>query len=92
MNSSIGSTNVLVANIKPLYWTLWPGWVSAQYSYFKIATSTFVLPILEFIFIATSHKHFTFTITHVSFGNLRLFASYAGLLSPKNLKTAADSI
>ena len=24
VNSSIGSTNVLVANFKPLYWTLWP--------------------------------------------------------------------
>ena len=26
INSSIDSTNVLVANLKPLYWTLWPGW------------------------------------------------------------------
>ena len=29
----------------------------AQYSGFKLATSTFVLSILEFIFVATSHKH-----------------------------------
>ena len=34
---------------------------SAQYSSFKLATSTFVLSILEFI--ATSHKHCSFTIT-----------------------------
>ena len=33
--------------------------------------------ILEFIFIATSHKYCTFTITYVLFGNLSLFASYA---------------
>ena len=24
INSSINSTNVLVANLKPLYWALWP--------------------------------------------------------------------
>ena len=26
MNSSIDSTNVLVANLKSLYWALWPRW------------------------------------------------------------------
>ena len=26
MNSSIDNTNVLVANLKPLYWGLWPRW------------------------------------------------------------------
>ena len=35
---------------------------SAQYSGFKLAISTFMLSILEFIFIATSHKHCAFTI------------------------------
>ena len=34
----------------------------AQYSGFKLATSTFVLSILQFIFIAASHKHCAFTI------------------------------
>ena len=33
---------------------------SAQYSGFKIATGSFVVFVLEFIFIATSHKHFAF--------------------------------
>ena len=28
MNSSIDSTNVLVANLKPLYWALWPRWLA----------------------------------------------------------------
>ena len=61
----------------------------AQYSGFKLATSTFVLSMLEFIFIATSHKHCTFTITYARFGNLSLFASYAMLMRPRNFKTAA---
>ena len=26
MNSSIHSTNVLVGNLKPQYWALWPRW------------------------------------------------------------------
>ena len=26
MNLSIDSTNVLVPNLKPLYWALWPRW------------------------------------------------------------------
>ena len=26
MKSIIDSTNVLVANLKPLYWALWPRW------------------------------------------------------------------
>ena len=26
MKSNIGSTNVLVINLKPLYWALWPRW------------------------------------------------------------------
>ena len=26
MNSIIDSTSVLVANLKPLYWVLWPPW------------------------------------------------------------------
>ena len=47
----------------------------AQYSDFKLATSTFVLSILEFIFITTFDKHFTFTITYVRFGKLSLFAT-----------------
>ena len=58
----------------------------------KLATSTFVLFILEFIFIATSHKHCAFTITYVRFGNLSLIASYAMLMRPRNLKTAANKI
>ena len=63
---------------------------SAQYSGFKLATtcSMVVLSILEFIFIATSHKHSTFSITYVRFGNLSLFASYAMLMRPKKAKTA----
>ena len=40
---------------------------SAQYSGFKLATSTFVLSILEFIVIATFHKHCTFNITYNMF-------------------------
>ena len=49
---------------------------------FKLATRTFVLSILEFIFIATSHKHCTFNISYARFGNLSLFASYAMLIRP----------
>ena len=41
-----------------------------KYSDFKLATSTSVLSILEFIFIATSHKHCAFTITYVFLGTL----------------------
>ena len=36
---------------------------SAQYSGVKLATSTFVLSILELIFTDTSNKHCAFTIT-----------------------------
>ena len=59
---------------------------------FKLATSTFVLSILEFIFIPTSHKHCAFTIifTYVHFGNLSLFARYAMLMRPRNLKAVAN--
>ena len=59
---------------------------SAQYSGFHLDTSTFLLSILVFIFIATSHKHCTFTITYFRFENLSLFASYAMLMRPRNLK------
>ena len=31
-------------------------------NYFSLATCTFVISILEFIFIATSHKHCAFTL------------------------------
>ena len=58
----------------------------AQYSGFKLVISTFVLSILEFMFIATSYKHCAFTITYVRFGNLSLFASYAMLMRPRDLK------
>ena len=47
---------------------------SAQYSGFKLATSTIVLSILKFVFIASSHKHYAFTITYICFGKLSLFA------------------
>ena len=46
---------------------------------------------LEFIFIATSHKHCAFTITYVRFGNLSLFASYTMLMRPKQLSMAASN-
>ena len=62
--SSKDSTNMLVANLKPL----------------QLAIGIFVLTIPEFIFIATSHKHCAFTITYVCFENLSLFASYAMLM------------
>ena len=39
---------------------------NAQYSGFKLATCTFVLFILEFFFIATSHEHLRF---YHCFGN-----------------------
>ena len=59
-----------------------------------IATSTLILCYLylTLIFIATSHKHCAFTITYVRFGNPSLFASYAMLMRPRNLKTAANKI
>ena len=60
------------------------------YRGFKLATRTFVLSILEFIFIATSHQHCAFTITYVLFGNLSLFASYAMLMRPRKAKTVAN--
>ena len=47
-------------------------------------------PLLQFFSVATSHKHCLCTITDVLFGNLRLFASYAILMRPRNLKTAAN--
>ena len=65
---------------------------SAQYSGFKLASSMFVLSTLEFIFIATSNKNCAFNIPYVRFGNLGLFASYAMLMTPRNLKTAANKI
>ena len=43
---------------------------SAHYRGFKLATNTFVLSILEFIFIATSHKHCTFTTFYSKYGFL----------------------
>ena len=43
---------------------------SAQYNGFKLATSTFVLSILEFIFTAASHKHCAFTIIYELIDNL----------------------
>ena len=48
-----------------------------------------MLSILEFIFIATSHKHYAFTITYVRFGNLSLFGSCVMLRRPKKAETAA---
>ena len=66
--------------------------VSSSYSGFKLATSTFVLSILEFIFIVTSHKHCAFTIIYFRFGNLSLLASYAMLMRHRNLKTAPNKI
>ena len=42
--------------------------------------------------MATSHKQSAFTITYVRVGNLSLFASYAMLMRPRNLKTAANEI
>ena len=33
-----------------------------------------------------SHKHCAFAITYFRFGNLSLFASYAMLMRPRNLK------
>ena len=125
----IDSTNVLVANLKPLYWltqalrfyhylcSFWePACLlnamlmrpkktetavhgceqsgslflcyfkggkaryrrghSVQYSGFKLATSTFVLSILELIFIATSHKHCPFTIT-LKTRLMKMFSAFA---------------
>ena len=46
---------------------------SAQYSGFKLATCTFVLSILEFIFIATSNKHYAFVFAKkLVYFNLKL--------------------
>ena len=47
-----------------------------------------LLSVLEFIFIATFHKHRAFTITYVRFGNLSPFANYAMTMRPKKAKTA----
>ena len=49
----VDSTNVLVANLKPLIWVLWVRWQHYGHigSGFKLATSTFVLSILEFTLI-----------------------------------------
>ena len=56
---------------------------SAQYSGFKLAASTFLLSILEFIFTATSHKHYAFTITYDRFGNLTLNLNLFESVSPR---------
>ena len=45
------------------------------------------LPV-KFIFIATSHKHYTFTTSYVLFGNLSLFATQAMVMRPKQAETA----
>ena len=61
---------------------------SAQIRSCKLAScNTFMLSILEFIFLATSHKLLPL-ITYDRFGNLSLFASYAMLMRPKKTKTA----
>ena len=59
-----------------------------NYTGFKFATRR----LLEFIFIATSHKHCAFTITYIRFGNLSLFASYAMLMRPEKAKTAVPGL
>ena len=51
-----------------LYFCSYQHGQSVQYSGFKLAICLFVQSILEFIFIATSHKHCTFTIIYVRFG------------------------
>ena len=56
-----------------------------------LATSSFVLSILEFIIIA-HHTSIALLPIFTFFGNLSLFASYAMLTRPRNLKTAANKI
>ena len=62
-----------------------------KYSDFKLATSTSVLSILEFFY---SHIPQALRFYHYLcfFGNFSLFASYAMLMRPRNLKTAAIKI
>ena len=78
---------MLVANLKPLYWAIERAMVREM-----LTTSTFIQSILEFIFIATSHKHCAFTIAYDRFGKLGLFASYTIVMRLRNLKTAANKI
>ena len=56
----------------------------------QLAHSCYLL--LMFIFIAKSHKHYAFTTSYVLFGNLSLFTSYAMLMRPTNVTTAASII
>ena len=70
---------------------------SAQYSGFKLATSTLICAIYtwEFIFIATSHKHnCAFTITYVHFSNwacLLVIPCWWGLKRLKQLSMAFNN-
>ena len=63
---------------------------SAQYSGFKLATSTYLYLSSQFINHIKHALHFY--ISYVLFVNLNLPANYAMLMRPKKVKTAAYKI